>query len=456
VLRIAALVGVGLTACGAPSGPARSGESAAAPKHDDEPSDPLFPARQVGWAEVDAAGRARAAKLAAEYRDFLSAAKTPRRAVASLVALAKAAGATELAAGQDGQPGTLYYAVGPGGDAAVFVRAGSQPIARGMRIVVAGIDAPRIDLKQTPVFDKANLAMLDTFVYGEIDAKRWLVTPLALYVHRGRPGAVVDFSIGEAEGEPVFSIPDLLPHLSSKVQAEQVVDSFERLDAVGAGTRAAWTQLLAERGIDDGMLAEVEAYLVPAGPAVLAGVDGAMISGYGHRHRALAWGAVRALLDEAAPEQTAVVIALSKLEIGGTGSSGLGFATTAISRAIEALAGPELDVLDVRRAYARSAMLASDGAPGEVNHGVAIDARADDAMPDATRRAIDRFTAGGAQHQLLFDGSGDSAANELAELDIDAVGVSVPTQGEPGPIELLSALDLYSGYLACRAWMVRP
>jgi aspartyl aminopeptidase len=408
---------------------------------------------------VDAAGHARAAALAASYAAFLGAGKTPRRAVSGLLALA-AEQARAIDAAPTATAGELLTWVGPGGDAVALIRVGRRPVTDGMRIVVAGIDAPRIDLKQSPIYDRANLAMLDTAVYGQIDAKSWLATPLALYLYASRRGAAsgdVDLAIGDAEGEPVLAIADLLPHLSGKAQAQQVVDSLERLDAIGAGSRAGLSAFLDAHGLDAASLSDAEVSLVPAGPAVPVGVDGALIAGYGHRHRGLAWAAVRALVDEPTPENTSVVIAVSKLAIGGTGSSGLAFVQTAASLVLERLGaeGDAIDALGTRRAYARSSLLVSVPLDGKQNEGVILSARADDALPDSTRRAIDRFTEGGAQLQIVFDVAGHDASRQLSSLDLDAVGVALPTTGNGGPIELLSALDLYSGYLACRAWFAR-
>jgi aspartyl aminopeptidase len=300
--------------------------------------------------------------------------------------------------------------------------------------------------------------MFDTFFYGDVDWKSWLVTPMALHVYAARPGSSsgdVDLVIGEAETDPVLSIPDLLPHLSGKAQRKQVVDSPERLDAIAAGSRAALDTFLSSQGIDVRTFEDAEVYLLPAGPAVFVGVDRGLIAGYGHSHRALAFAATRALLAEEAPEYTSAVILISNSEIG-TGASGPAFIQTALSRVLGALSkdGSDTDVLDTRRAYARSAVLMSARIEAaERNKGIAMNTRADDALPDATRRAIDRMTSTGAQVQVTFDKSWQSQTRKLAALDMDAVGIGLPTTGHGTPMELISVLDLYSGHLALRGWM---
>ena len=423
--------------------------------------DPLFPERKAGWDELSAAGKKAADSLAREYLPFATTAKTPRRAVSALIAMAEAtAGAAELSGDRvDAKPGSIYFWSGPGGDAAAIVRVGSRPITDGVRLVVAAVDAPRIDLKQNPVYDEAGITMLDTYFYGAVEWQSWLVTAMALYVYAARPGSSsgnIDLVVGEAETDPVLSIPDLLPHLSGRVQRKQVVDSAERLDAVAASSRAALTEFLSGHGVDDRAFQDAEASLVPAGPAVFVGVDRALIAGYGHSHRALAFAATRALLDENAPTHAAMVVVISKLETESTGSSGPAFVKTALSRALGALSehGRDIDILDTRRAYSRSsAVISARIEAAERNKGIAMNTRADDALPDATRRAIDRMAASGAQLQVTFDASWQGDTRRLAALDIDAVGVALPTTGYGTPMELLSVLDLYSGYLAMRGWM---
>lgn len=432
------------------------------PEHADDkpPPDPLFPERKAGWGELSSEDEKLADRLAVEYVELATAGKTPRRAVAALVKLASEAGSTELPADKSAaEPGALFSWVRPGGDAGLVLRVGKRPVTDGMRMIIAAVDSPRIDLKQTPVYDKAGLIMLDTFFYGPVDYKSWLVTPMALYLYAARPGSAtgdIELVVGEAETDPVLSIPDLLPHLSRKVQRNAIVDSPERLDAVAASSRAALIAFLSGHAIDERTFEDAEAYLLPAGPATLVGADRGLIAAYGHSHKVLAFAAVKALLDEAEPDRTSVVVFVSNSHVEGGGPGGMPFVKTAISRILGALseAGAETDLLDTRRTYARSAaLLAARIEVAERNKGVAINTRADDALPAATRTAIDRMVAGGAQVQVTYDGSWQSATRSLGVLDIDAVGVGLPTTGYGTPMELLSVLDLLSGYRGFRGWI---
>lgn len=425
----------------------------------DEEVDPAaYPDKKTGWKHVDDATRALIDAYAVDYASFLSTAKTPRKAVAELLAAFGAATYLEAGDTPETAAGSRLYFSTSGGDAAAFVVAGKRPVEEGARIIIAAVDAPRIDLKQSPIYDEAGFAMLDTFLYGDLDLKSWLSQPLALHLYAARPGAKdgdVDLVVGEDPTDPVFVIPDLLPHLSRKVQRRKIVDSAERMDAIGARTRKALVEYLAGEGIDEAIFATAEASLVPAGPAQLIGVDRAMVAGYGHSHRAFAYAAVRALAAAEAPMHTAIVIVISKSQIGYTGDSGTGFVKSAMSRIIGALAasGIDSDVLDTRRIYTRSAALIAHRSKGQLNDGLILDPGSDDALPEATRRVLDTLDGAGAAYQLADEPSWGSPARSLATLDMDVVQIAIPTTGHSSPLELMSTLDLYQAHLAGTAWL---
>ena len=113
------------------------------------------------------------------------------------------------------------YAVNRGKEVIAYV-AGKEGPAAGLNIIVVHIDAPRLDLKQNPLYEDVDLALLRTHYYGGIKKYQWLAIPLALHgvVVRG-DGSTVEIVIGEEENDPVFMIDDLLPHLSRKTQDEK-------------------------------------------------------------------------------------------------------------------------------------------------------------------------------------------------------------------------------------------
>ncbi len=419
----------------------------------------LFPETKRGWKAVDKAEVPKIERFARDYLGYLADAKTPRRAVRGLVRLFKPRG-KQLAARSGGK-----YAVGSrlwfrhrGGDAAAFIRVGQRPLEEGARIIIAAVDAPRIDLKQQPVYSKVGLTMLDTNLYGKLDLKSWLSRPLALYVHAKKRGGVIDLALGEKPTDPVLVIPDLLPHLSRKAQAKKIIDKPERMDALAARKRTALLAYLRTKGVTESVFQTAEASLVPAGAPSFVGVDRALMAGYGHSQRALAFSAVRGLLDapaKTAPYHTAIVIVVSKSRIGYTGATGLAFVKTAMSRIIGALAseGANTDILGVRRIYARSAALLAADRQGKPNLGLVLNPRGDDALPRAIRRVLDAFRAAKAQYQLMASTAWGSKARTLATLDMDVVDVGLPITGQGTPMELLSTLDLFQAKRAFAVWL---
>lgn len=224
---------------------AKSAKSAKSDQSEKKAEDPLFPTRKKGWKSLASDDRSAAVAMAADYLDFIDRAKTPRRAITALVDVAREVGGAALdsSAASGPKPGGLYYFVARGGDAAALYRRGIQPVSDGVQLIVVSVDAPRVELKQTPVYEKHGIAMMQTALHGRLDWKSWMVHPIALYVFVDRgAGRPTDVVIGEAADDPVLSIPDLLPHLSRGVQRrDNPVDSPERLDALAGAGRAAST-----------------------------------------------------------------------------------------------------------------------------------------------------------------------------------------------------------------------
>ena len=95
-------------------------------------------------------------KLASDYRKFLDNGKTERECVKVTIRLAREAGYQSLEEvlqeGKQLQPGDKVYAVCMEKAVALFL-IGTEPISKGMRILGAHIDSPRLDLKQNPLYD---------------------------------------------------------------------------------------------------------------------------------------------------------------------------------------------------------------------------------------------------------------------------------------------------------------
>ena len=356
--------------------------------------------REVAWKKYDEASLDELEALAVDYIDFISENKTERECAAAAIAAAEDAGYDSLAdciaAGTPVGPGSKLWACAQG-KAVILVHVGAAPISEGMNILGAHIDSPRLDVKQNPLYETNDFALLDTHYYGGIKNYQWTALPLALHgVVAKTDGAVVEVNIGDDPADPVFCVTDLLPHLGSQQmdkKGSKVVEG-EDLDVLvgnrplaatgadeaddGAGkaegdkaskdpVKAYVLALLSDKyGIAEEDFLSAELEVVPAGRARDLGFDRSMVIGYGQDDRVCAYTSLAAqlALGDDIPARTAVCVLVDKEEIGSVGASGMAsmFFENTIAE-IMALAG-ESSPLRLRRALTRSRMLSSDVSAG--------------------------------------------------------------------------------------------
>ena len=356
--------------------------------------------REVAWKKYDEASLDELEALAVDYIDFISENKTERECAAAAIAAAEDAGYDSLAdciaAGTPVGPGSKLWACAQG-KAVILVHVGAAPISEGMNILGAHIDSPRLDIKQNPLYETNDFALLDTHYYGGIKNYQWTALPLALHgVVAKTDGEVVEVNIGDDPADPVFCVTDLLPHLGSQQmdkKGSKVVEG-EDLDVLvgnrplaatgadeaddGAGkaegdkaskdpVKAYVLALLSDKyGIAEEDFLSAELEVVPAGRARDLGFDRSMVIGYGQDDRVCAYTSLAAqlALGDDIPARSAVCVLVDKEEIGSVGASGMAsmFFENTIAE-IMALAG-ESSPLHLRRALTRSRMLSSDVSAG--------------------------------------------------------------------------------------------
>ena len=349
--------------------------------------------RQSAWKKYTAEQLEELEGLSGRYRSFISENKTERECVKSSVALAEAAGYKNLddaiAAGKKLKAGSKVY-VNTRGKALTLFNIGTRPLSEGLDILGAHVDSPRLDVKQNPAYEKADMAFLDTHYYGGLKTSLWVATPLAIHgVVAKKDGSVVSVVVGEDPADPVFCISDILIHLGGeqmkKTHAEAV--DAEALDVIVGGkpvrlgeaaekadaeadepkepVKQLLLNLLGERyGIKEEDLLSAELEIVPAGPARDMGLDRSMILGYGHDDRVCAYTSLEAMLAVEKVERTSCCLLVDKEEIGSVGATGMQahYFENALAE-VMALAGEE-SPLALRRALANSRMLSSDVSAG--------------------------------------------------------------------------------------------
>ena len=177
-------------------------------------------------------------KVSSRYKSCLDAGKTERESVSLAADMAKEAGYKDLAEyvkeNAELKCGDKVY-VNQMGKALALFQIGEEPLERGMNILGAHVDSPRLDVKQNPLYEESELAYLDTHYYGGIKKYQWAAIPLALHgTVAKKDGTTVDITIGEKEDDPVLVISDLLIHLAGEQMEKKasVVIEGEVLDVL--------------------------------------------------------------------------------------------------------------------------------------------------------------------------------------------------------------------------------
>ena len=312
------------------------------------------------------------------YKDFISYGKTERLCVEQAVKAAEQNGFINLDSIINDntsnkvvlKPGSKVYAVNKNKNVILF-RIGSKPLTSGMRILGAHIDSPRLDVKQNPLYQKSDFALLDTHYYGGIKKYQWVTIPLAIHgVVIKKSGETINVNIGESDTDPVVGISDLLIHLSAdqltkpaaKVIEGEALDltigSIPLKDEEKDAVKKNVLKLLKDKyDFDEEDFLSAELEIVPAGKARDYGLDRSMVAGYGHDDRVCAYTSLRAILDSENPEETSCCVLVDKEEIGSVGATG---AQSKYFEDIVALLLNELgytSYIDLKKAMSNSKML---------------------------------------------------------------------------------------------------
>ena len=460
--------------------------------------------RKNAWKAYGAADEEALESLAADYIDFISTCKTEREAAARAIELARTAGYVSLeearAQGKPLAPGDKVYASNFG-KSVMLVQLGRAPLEEGFNILGAHIDSPRMDVKQNPLYESKDFALLDTHYYGGIKKYQWVTLPLAIHgVVVKKDGTTVAINVGEDPADPVFCVTDLLIHLGaqqlekkgakvvegedldvlvgsrplvvSKDDAKNAAEgSIEEL-AAKEPVKAALLKLFQDKyGIDEEDFLSAELEVVPAGRARELGFDRSMILGYGQDDRSCAYPSLIAQLEAGDLDRTAVCLLVDKEEIGSVGATGMTsrFFENTVAEVMD-LAGEPGD-LALRRALASSNMLSSDVSAGIdplylsafeeknaafLSRGVVFNkftgSRGKSGSNDANAEYMAKVRAvmdkGGVYFQTaelgkVDIGGGGTIAYILAKYGMNVIDCGVPVLSMHAPWEVTSKADIY-------------
>ena len=435
-------------------------------------------------------------KYCSEYLRYLGIAKTERRSYAESVRILEEHGFKEISKFKSLKSGDRVYR-GCEDRTVMAAVIGKRKIAEsGLKVVGGHTDAPRLDLKPRPLYEKDGVVYFDCHIYGGIKKYQWLTLPLALYgtVVR-KDGVKVQISIGDNEGDPIFMISDILPHLS-KDQAAKTRDEFfpaEDLDVICWSSepdkekkvKPALVKYLEKNFSlteDDLLSAELE--IVPAGMPRELGLDRSLIAGYGHDDRVCSFAALQALVDSCSviPEQTTSILMCDKEEVGSMGSTGMqsSFFENTVAELIERQEKNPRDIM-VRRALEKSSMLSADVTAAadphfpEVNStcneaklgwgvaaskytGGASKGGASDCGPEFVaeiRRIMDEGEVVWQMAELgkMEKGGGGTISQYMARFGMKVLDMGTPMWNMHAPWEIVSKFDCWQTYRAYSAYL---
>ena len=423
------------------------------------------------------------------YKQFLDAGKTERECVDRTIALAEAAGFRPYTRGMELKPGDKVYRSNRG-KAIMLAVMGRKGLDQGVNIGAAHIDSPRLDLKQNPLYETDEMAFLKTHYYGGLRKYQWVTIPLELHgVVALKSGQVVRVSVGNGEGDPLFTIDDLLPHLGAEqskkplgeaIPAENLnilVGSRPLADDEGSDrVKIAVLELLNRKyGIVEEDFISAELCAVPAFSACDIGFDRSLIGSYGHDDRVCAYAALAALLQLDTPERTAICMLADKEEIGSEGVSGMKSAAFDTFMADLCAGQGVLPRVCYEKSFCLSADVTAAYDPNFaevyekrnsalINYGMGLckytGARGKSGASDASaelvayvRRVLDNANVAWQMAELgkVDAGGGGTVAAYMAERNIDTLDAGVPVLSMHSPFETVAKLDCYMTFKGMKA-----
>lgn len=430
-----------------------------------------------------------------DYMSFISSCKTERECVQFFTKALETKKFEKLVEGNKVCPQDKVYISRMGKAIAAF-KIGDEPISKGMNILCAHIDSPRLDIKMNPVFSDSGLVFLNTHYYGGIRKYQWVARPLALHgVVCKKDGTTVTINIGESDEDPVFYISDLLPHLAQDQAGKPARDfiSGEELDLIigndfpntesnkdAKPEDAILTLLNTKYNIEKEDFYSAELEVVPAGKARYVGLDKNLIMGYGHDDRSCAYTSFEAFMDEENSKRTTCVLLVDKEEIGSVGATGMDslLFENIVYDLVHALSGTDYDA---RCCLRNSNILSSDvNAAFDPHHADVFDkdntcflgkgatfckftgsrgkSGANDANPEYIAKLRQSLDSRKVPYQMselgkVDKGGGGTIALYAARYGMNTIDVGIPVLAMHAPCEIIDRRDLTNTYNLYRAFL---
>jgi aspartyl aminopeptidase len=452
----------------------------------------LFTKKESAWESYSPADKESAFAFAEKYKLFLKESKTERLCVKNICSGLKKSGFVELGT-QKLKTGDRVFKNYK--NKAVLAAVIGQDNSK-FNLIGSHLDSPRLDLKQSPLFEDSGFALLKSHYYGGIKKYHWVNTPLSMYgVIHTKSGRKVEISIGDNEGDPQFIIPDLLPHLAKK-QMEKTGDKIiegEQLNIL-VGSIPVKDEKIKEKikftvlkylnekykiTESDFMCAEIE--FVPTFNPVDIGFDKSMIAAYGQDDKCCSFASYWAIRKITNPKRNAIALFADKEEIGSMGDSG------AASHLLENFVMQLLEASNVNTLPAtvfETSQAISADVDGGLNpmfkevqdplnvpllgHGVTVtkytggggkyssnDASAE--YMQKVRELLDKNEIKWQTGELgkIDEGGGGTIAMYMSKYGIDTVDAGPALLAMHSPLEVMSKADLYECYKFYKAFFTQ-
>ena len=455
----------------------------------------LFNQKKCGWESASEEEKNKINTFGDEFIYFLNKCKTEREVVDFTKEILQKNGFVDLREKLVLEPGDRIYYINRGKSVYIAV-IGTDTLETGLNIVGAHIDSPRLDLKPNPLYEDLGFAYLKTHYYGGIKKYQWTTIPLSIHgVIVKTTGEKIKINIGEDDGDPIFTITDLLPHLAQDQMEKKLKEGISGEDLnllIGSipygdektteKVKLNILKMLNEKyGITEKDLLSSELELVPAFKAKSLGFDKSMVAGYGQDDRVCAYAEIRAMLNITNPKKTAVCILSDKEEIGSMGNTGMESHVfdTFIAELLNKRSENRPNLLD--KVFCNSRMLSADVDAGldpiyasvsEKNnasflgYGIGFNkytgARGKSGASDANAEYVAEIRKLLEENGILYQigelgkvdvGGGGTIAYILANKGVDVIDCGVPVLSMHSPYEVTSKYDIYSAYKTYEVFM---
>lgn len=447
----------------------------------------LFVSKENGWLDLNNNTKQDVFSYAKGYINYLNNSKTEREIISSSKKIAEENGFKNIEKIKELKPGDKVYYINH--EKSMYLAIiGKDDIEKGLNIIGAHADSPRLDLKPNPLYEDSELAFFKTHYYGGIKKYQWTTIPLAIHgVIVKANGEKVEVKIGEDENDPIFTITDLLPHLAQDQMEKKLKNGIDGEDLnllvgsipydkdISEAVKLNILNILNEKyGITEVDFTSSELELVPAMPCRSMGFDNSMVAGYGQDDKICVYSSLTALMKIEKPKRTAVCIISDKEEIGSMGNTGMESHVfdTFIAEILNKMGINKPNLLD--KVFCNSKMLSADvdaaldpiyASVSERNNasylgkGVGLNkytgargkSGASDANAEFVAEVRNIFEKNNVRYQIselgkVDVGGGGTIAYILANKGVDVIDCGVPILSMHSPYEVSSKFDLYSAY----------